>query len=101
MTVIISGKFKLDPAKRDTFMEAATPLMDATRAEDGCIEYVFTRDTHDDGMVRLFEKWDSADRLGPHMEMPHIGEFFTIAATLGDIDQTITMYEVTDETPLS
>ncbi|MGZ0229227.1 MAG: putative quinol monooxygenase [Acidimicrobiales bacterium] len=101
MAVIISGKIKLDPSKRDAFMAATTPLMDATRAEDGCLEYVFTRDTHDDGLVRLFEMWDSADNLGPHMKMPHINEFFTVIATLGAIYQTITMYEVTGETPLS
>lgn len=101
MAVIVTGKINIDPANRDAFMAAATAVMDGTRAEEGCIEYVFTCDTHDDGMIRLFEMWESADNLGPHMQSAHIAEFFGIVADLGDVNQTITMYEVGEETPLT
>jgi quinol monooxygenase YgiN len=39
----------------------------ATLSEPGCIEYSFSADGLDPGLVRLFEVWESQDALDVHL----------------------------------
>jgi quinol monooxygenase YgiN len=56
--IIVLGSFRLP---LDSPSTAALPMMEqmiaATRAEDGCILYAYSRDTVDAGLVRVAEKW--------------------------------------------
>ncbi len=41
--------------------------MRASRAEAGCLDYVFAADPIDDGRVILFESWESEEALAAHI----------------------------------
>lgn len=76
-------------------------MAEATRQEDGCIEYEFSERIDEPGKIRLFERWESALHLAAHFETAHMA---TWRAALGDVTvlgRSIDKYEGTFEiTPL-
>ena len=66
--MIVQGVFVLEPAARDQFIEASIDGMRASRAEAGCLEYVFAADPLDPTRVVLSERWESMDLLQQHLK---------------------------------
>lgn len=66
--VIVQGMFVLDLAQRDQFIEASLEGMRTSRAEPGCLEYVFAADPLDPGRVILSERWESLELLQLHLD---------------------------------
>ncbi|MGD9797989.1 MAG: putative quinol monooxygenase, partial [Acidimicrobiia bacterium] len=69
MEQIIAGVFVVDPADRPAWLASRAELMRRSRAEPGCITYVFAPDPIDDGVVQLFERWESASALEAHRQV--------------------------------
>jgi quinol monooxygenase YgiN len=65
--LIVAGIFEVDPAERDDFLRSREESMRASRAEPGCITYVFSADPLEPDLVHLFERWESADALAGHI----------------------------------
>lgn len=72
--ILIIGNFTVDPARRAEALEAMRPLVEASRAEDGCVDYSFLADPYDDGNVRVVERWVDEAALRAHFEMPHFAQ---------------------------
>jgi quinol monooxygenase YgiN len=68
--VIVQGVFVVKPEDRDRFIDASTEGMRASRAEAGCLEYVFAADPLDRRRVVLSERWESMELLQVHLEGP-------------------------------
>ena len=66
-TVIVSGTFELAPEHRDAFLAARTDAMRTSRAEAGCLDYVFAADPLEPGRVVLYERWASEEALADHI----------------------------------
>lgn len=66
--LIVAGVFEVEPALRNEFLRSRESLMQASRSEAGCLEYVFAADPLVDGRVVLFERWESKDALAAHLE---------------------------------
>ncbi|MFM5953945.1 MAG: putative quinol monooxygenase [Novosphingobium sp.] len=100
MAMVIVGQFRL-PAER---MDEARPLMrkvmEATRAEAGCIEYNFAEDVLDPGLIRISEVWESRDHLGAHAKAPHMAVWAEERAGLGLSGRAITVFEADGGKPL-
>ncbi len=69
--IIIAGTVEVDPAQRDDALAAACPHMEATRAQKGCIDYVWSADLLVPGRIYVYERWESEDDLRAHFEGPH------------------------------
>jgi quinol monooxygenase YgiN len=65
--VIVQGMFVVEPGDRDRFIEASIEGMRISRAEAGCLEYVFAADPLDRGRVVLSERWESMELLQQHL----------------------------------
>ena len=81
-------------------LAVARPLMravvEATRAEEGCIEYNYAEDVLDPGLIRVSEVWDSYEQLMAHMATPHMKTWGEERIALGLSGRSITAYTVTD-----
>lgn len=42
--IIVGGSFELEPGERDAFIASRLDMMRSSRAEAGCVEYVFCAD---------------------------------------------------------
>lgn len=100
MTVIIAGTITIKAENHDAILEAAVEMMVATQQEEGCIEYVFSADPQDRGVLRLFEKWESAENLKPHVAAPHMAVWVQKGKELGVTGRDIALYEVGSEMPI-
>ena len=66
--LIVAGYFDVDPAQRDEFIRGREDAMRRSRAEAGCIAYVFSADPIEPGRVHLFERWESKEALAAHIQ---------------------------------
>ena len=67
-------KFTCLPQKREAFIEKvkATGVLDAIRAEDGCIKYDYYLSEKDPCELLLIEQWESDQHQKIHIEQPHM-----------------------------
>ncbi len=78
--ILIAGTLSLDPAQANVFWPAAVTMMAASRAEEGCGSYTFSKDAEDPSVVHLFEKWSTQEALTEHGASDHMNAF---AAAVG------------------
>ncbi len=97
--LIIAGTLEVEPEDRDVLMAAALPMMAASQAEEGCIEYVFTLDLTDAGKVRVFERWTDLAALEAHFATPHMAALRAAMAPLR-IRPDVTRYAVARSGPV-
>lgn len=80
--------------KREAFVEKvkAEGLVDAIRAEDGCIRYDFYFSEKDKNQILLIEEWESKEKQQIHVNQPHMANFREIKkgyignTTLGEFE---------------
>jgi quinol monooxygenase YgiN len=63
---IIAGKLWVAPGDRQRYLESLREIVQAVRNEPGCLEYAFSADPIDEGLVRLYELWASRESLAEH-----------------------------------
>lgn len=73
--IIVYGTIETSADSISALTDAITALEQATRAEEGCIDYTFSVALSNPECVRISEKWESMDALKAHMAMPHMAEF--------------------------
>ena len=94
MTVAVVGQFRMPPERMDEARVAMRKVMEATRAEDGCIEYNYAEDVLDPGLIRVSEVWASREQLAAHLKTPHMAVWAQERAALGLTGRKITVYAV-------
>ncbi|MBQ7120448.1 MAG: antibiotic biosynthesis monooxygenase [Oscillospiraceae bacterium] len=80
--------------KREAFVEKvkAEGLVDAIRAEDGCVRYDFYFSEKDKNQILLIEEWESKEKQQIHVNQPHMAIFREIKkdyignTTLGEFE---------------
>jgi len=98
--LIVAGEIRLDPDHMAAAWDALEPMIAATRAEAGCLSYVFTEDHSEPGLLHLFERWTSKEALDEHFATDHMA---TYRAAMGEIDirsRDLAIYDVSGVTPL-
>jgi quinol monooxygenase YgiN len=66
--------FKAIPGKREEFIRRvyAAGVVDAIRAEDGCIQYDYYYSEKDPDEILLIEAWESRRHQEIHITQPHM-----------------------------
>ena len=66
--------FKCLPGKREEFVEAvkAAGVLDAIRAEDGCLRYDYYYSDSDETELLLIEAWETKRHQEIHIGQPHM-----------------------------
>ena len=98
--VVIGGTIRIDPANLDKAVETARKMMAETKKEPGCVEYNFSLDLTDKGVIWLFEEWESEEALVKHFETPHMAEFMAALPTLGVQGMDVHRYAATQKGPV-
>jgi quinol monooxygenase YgiN len=68
--IVVAGQVELDPARRDEALGAASELFAATRAQSGCLDYVWCADPASAGRVWVYERWSDEPSLAAHLAGP-------------------------------
>lgn len=92
--LLIVGTVRL-PASN---LGAARPIMrrmvEASRAEDGCIEYGYAEDVFVPGLLHVKEIWTDQTSLDRHFSSAHLMEWRAAWPALGIKDRNLVVYEV-------
>jgi len=92
--IVLAGTINFDPDRADDMMAAVAVVVEATRAEEGCIEYVMGADPLVAGQLNLFERWESDGHLGAHQRADHSRTFQRALGGFGVTGVSIDRYEV-------
>ena len=68
--IIVAGTVEFEPAQRDAALSAARELFAATRAQPGCLDYVWCADPSSEGRVYVYERWQDTPSLAAHLAGP-------------------------------
>ncbi|MDE2436669.1 MAG: antibiotic biosynthesis monooxygenase [Sphingomonadales bacterium] len=100
MPVAIIGQFRMPPENMETARPLMRKVMEASRAEDGCVQYNYAEDVLDPGLIRVSEVWQSRDQLMTHARSEHMAAWGKERTALGLTGRDITIYETDAGTPL-
>ena len=74
--IIVAGWVRMAPEDIERLRSAATAMMHATQtSEPGCLDYAFSVDLAEPGLLRVIERWQDEAALAAHFATPHMATF--------------------------
>ncbi len=73
--IVVMGTIEMAEGEIDRLNPEMTKQMAATQAEDGCEQYIFSRDVTSPDTLLISERWRDDDALAAHGKSPHMAEF--------------------------
>ena len=95
MSVILAGTVRFPPEKLPAARLAMLEMMRLSRAEDGCIDYVYSEDLAEPGLVHVFEIWRDEAALHGHHTAPHFIRWRESRDEIGMTDRRMSAHTVT------
>jgi quinol monooxygenase YgiN len=92
--VILAGTVRFPLDKLDAAQAVMMEMMRLSRAEDGCIEYVYSEDLIHPGVMHVFEVWRDQAALDAHHAAPHFRKWAEERVALGMTDSNLRHYDV-------
>ena len=100
MTILVIGTVRLPPENIDRARAAMETMVAASRAEDGCIQYAYSHDLLEPGLVRVTETWRDREVLAAHFQTPHMAAWRGVFPSLGITDRDLALYEAGQPEPI-
>ncbi len=69
-------------------------MVEASRAEAGCVDYGYAEDVLDPGLIHVKELWTDQAALDRHFATAHIAEWRAAWPSLGIGERDLRLYEV-------
>ncbi|MBD3769373.1 MAG: antibiotic biosynthesis monooxygenase [Rhodobacterales bacterium] len=95
--IVIEGTVRLPPDRIETARPAMEAMIRASRAEAGCLDYAYSLDLMDPGLVRVTERWESREALKAHFATSHMAAWREEFSTLGITERSLRLYEAEPE----
>ncbi len=95
--IVIEGTVRVPPERLEAARPAMETMIKASRAEDGCLDYAYSIDVLDPGLVRVTERWESREALKAHFATPHMAAWRAEFGKLGITDRSLRLYEADPE----
>lgn len=96
--IVIEGTVRLPPGKVELARPHMEAMIRASRAEPGCIDYAYSLDVLDPGLVRVTERWESRAALEAHFGSRHMSAWRAVFGALGITERDLRLYEAEPET---
>ncbi|MEY8118422.1 putative quinol monooxygenase [Falsihalocynthiibacter sp. BN13B15] len=71
----IVANIKANPDQVELVKAELLKLIDATRAEAGCVNYDLHQDNENPSHFMFYENWDTRELWQTHLNAPHIGAY--------------------------
>ena len=75
MMIVLNVKIETNQGTVAELKDAVAAMEKASRAEPGCIEYVFSTEINNPTSIRIIEHWKDIDSLKVHFTLPHMAAF--------------------------
>jgi quinol monooxygenase YgiN len=81
--IVVVGRVKTDPERREECVRVGQEVARASRAEAGCLAYAIYQDTEDENRFVFVEEWADQAALDAHFATEHVSTF------MADIQPTL------------
>lgn len=92
--LLILGTIRLPEDRLDAARPVMRRMVEASRAEQGCVEYSYAQDVFDPGLIHVKELWVDRESLDRHFATAHIAEWRAAWPALAIGDRNLRVYEV-------
>ena len=96
--IIIMGTVKLPPDRLDAAKPAMRRMVEASRAEPGCIAYAYSQDLLEPETIYVSEQWRDRTALTEHFATPHMAEWRGVMDSLGLTGRDLRVFEADEGT---
>ncbi len=96
----IAGTIRIRTGAVEAARPAIRAMIEASRAEPGCLAYAYAQDLLEPDRIHVSEAWASRDALAAHFASPHIAQWRAQWSALGISDRDLTLYEVATSEPV-
>lgn len=93
MTIIVMGHLRAGPGEGARMRDTLVAHMAASTAEDGCEFYNFAFDAADPDLIRISERWASAEALAVHSTADHQKAFGRALRDFGVTDVSVKAWD--------
>ena len=100
MPLIVAGTVRVPPDRLEAFKPHMQAMLEASRAEDGCLEYSYAQDVAEPGLIRVFEVWRDQAAIDAHFQTPHMAAWRAAWPQFGVHDRRLSAYEVAAGRPI-
>jgi quinol monooxygenase YgiN len=98
--IVVSGTVRIDAAMIEGTRAAMKKMIEASRGENGCIEYSYAIDVLDPALVHVFEIWRDRAALDDHFKTAHMAAWRQSFPALGIFDRKLNLYDVSGASPI-
>ena len=92
--LLIVGTVRLPASNLAAARPAMAAMVEASRAEAGCLEYVYAEDVLNPGHIHVKERWVDQAALTQHFQSAHIATWRSSWPALGIGERDLKLYEV-------
>ena len=83
--VIVIARFSPRPERRDDLLALLADVQEASRRDEGCLNYGYYENIVEAGSFVAVEEWADMDALAAHLRTPHVGR---LIAAIGEMAET-------------
>ncbi|WP_313571360.1 putative quinol monooxygenase [Comamonas terrigena] len=94
--LLIVGTVRLPPENLERAKPVMQAMVQASRAEAGCLEYIYAEDLFVPGLIHVKERWINQVTLDAHFVSAHIQQWRASWEGLGIGERDLTVYEVSE-----
>lgn len=94
--LLIVGTVRLPPENLERAKHVMEVMVQASRAEAGCLEYVYAEDLFVPGLIHVKERWTEQAALDAHFASAHIQAWRASWEGLGIGERDLKVYEVSE-----
>jgi len=98
--ILVLGTVRLAPDKLEAARPAMRKMVEASRAEPGCIAYGYAQDVLDPATIHVVEKWRDRAALKAHFATAHMAEWRGVMGGLGLSGRDLKVFETNEGTPI-
>jgi quinol monooxygenase YgiN len=98
--LLITGTVRLPPSLLDRARPTMASMIEASRAEPGCLQYSYAEDVLHPGLIHVNELWLDQTALDQHFNSAHIAEWRAAWPPLGIGQRQLYLYEVGEPEPI-
>ena len=98
--ILIAGSVDVDPDRRAEALEAGKPHMVGTRAQKGCVVYVWSADPLIEGRIMVYEHWETEADLALHFQGEHYLNMRNTIARFGLRGADVSKFRIDHQEPV-
>jgi quinol monooxygenase YgiN len=98
--LLIVGTVRIPPNHLDRARPKMASMIEASRAEAGCLEYCYAEDVLDRGLIHVKERWTDREALDDHFQSTHIANWRATWPSLGIGERNLSLFEVGEPKPI-